>query len=60
MPSAAAGEGKKIDEGVMTPLLESNSKSNPVAVADPRETQSLTPATTTEAFGIMKKCRNEF
>jgi hypothetical protein len=58
--SAAVGEGKKIDEGTVMPLLESNSKSDPVAVADPRETQSLTPATTKEASDILINCRNEF
>jgi hypothetical protein len=49
MPSAAAGEGQKTDEGTMMPPPEPNSKSDPVAVTDPRETQSLTPATTKEA-----------
>jgi hypothetical protein len=57
-PSAAAGEGKKTDEGAMMPLLESNSKSDPVTVADPRETQSLTPATTNEVSDILINCRN--
>jgi hypothetical protein len=57
-PSAVAGEGKKIDEGAMMPLLESNSKSDHVAVADPRETQNLTPATTKEACDSLINCRN--
>jgi hypothetical protein len=35
-PSTAAGEGKKTGEGTMMSPLESNSKSDPVAVADPR------------------------
>jgi hypothetical protein len=44
--SATAGEGKKIGEGTMIPPPEPNFISDPVAVADPREAQSLTPVTT--------------
>jgi hypothetical protein len=46
--SPAVGAGKKIDEVTMKWTAEPNSKSDPVAVADPRETQSLMPATTSE------------
>jgi hypothetical protein len=46
MSSAAAGEGKKTDEATMMPPPNSISKSDPAAVADPRETQNLTRATT--------------
>jgi hypothetical protein len=60
MPSAAAGEGKKIDEGTRMPPPEPNSNSDAVAVADPRETQSLTLATTKEASDILIKYRNWF
>jgi hypothetical protein len=38
--NASGDEGKKIVEGEMIPPPEPNSKSDPVAVADPRETQS--------------------
>jgi hypothetical protein len=55
-PTAAAGEGKKTDEGTMRPPTESDS----VAAADPRETQSLTPATTEEASDIMIYDRTGF
>jgi hypothetical protein len=55
-PTAAVGEGKKIDEGTMIP--PSNPKSDPVAVADPRETRSLTPATTKETADILTNRRN--
>jgi hypothetical protein len=57
-PSAAAGEGKKTDEGTMIPLPEPNSKSDPVAVADPPEMRNQTPATTKEAFDILTNSRN--
>jgi hypothetical protein len=52
--SAAAGEGKKTDEGTMMqpPKPISNSKSDPVAVNDPCETQNPTPATTEKAPDI--------
>jgi hypothetical protein len=60
MPSAAAGEGKKIDEGTMMPPPEPNSEPDPVAVADSRETQSLTPARTKEAPHILMNYRNRF
>jgi hypothetical protein len=56
--SATVGEGKKIDDGTMMPTPEPDSNSNPVAVADPRETQSLTPATTNEASDIMTNGRD--
>jgi hypothetical protein len=49
-PSAAAGEGKKIDDGMMMP--PPNSKSDPVAVDDPCETRNPTPATTEKAPDI--------
>jgi hypothetical protein len=58
--SVATGEGKKTDEGTMMPPPEPNSKSGPVAVVDPRETQILTLATTKELFDILTNCRNEF
>jgi hypothetical protein len=60
MLSTAAGEGKKTDEGTMMPPPEPNSKYDPVAATDPRETQSLTPATTKDAFDILINCRNWF
>jgi hypothetical protein len=56
--SAAAGEGKKIDDGTMKPPL--NSKSDPVTVADPREPQSLTPAATKETSDIQINSGNSF
>jgi hypothetical protein len=58
--NAAAGEGKKIDEGAMMPPLESNIKSSPMAVADPPEMQSLTPATGKEPSDIPTNNRNSF
>jgi hypothetical protein len=60
MPSAATGEGKKTDEGTVMPRPEPNSKSDPVAVADPPETETLTLATTKEASDILTNCRNGF
>jgi hypothetical protein len=56
----AAREAKKKDEGTRMPQPELNSKSDPVAVADPRETQSLTPATTNTSSDILINCRNWF
>jgi hypothetical protein len=55
--SATAGEGKKTDEGTMIPPPEPNFISDPVAVADPREAQSLTPATIKKASDILTNCR---
>jgi hypothetical protein len=59
-PRAAAGERRKIDEGAMRSPAEPNSKSDLPAVTDPRETQSLTPATTKDASNILIHCRNRF
>jgi hypothetical protein len=56
--SVAANHGKNIDEGTTTPV--SISKSDRVAVADPREAQTLRPATTKEASDILIDCRNQF
>jgi hypothetical protein len=60
MPSAAAGEGKKTEEGTMMPPPEPNSKSDTVAVTNSRETQSLTPATTKAASVILTNRRDSF
>jgi hypothetical protein len=58
--SAATREGKKTDEGTMMSPPEPNSQSDAVAIADPLETRSLTPATTKEASDILTNCRNLF
>jgi hypothetical protein len=55
-----AGEGKKIEEEMTMLPPEINSKSDPVAIVDPLEMQSLTPATTKEASDILINCRNGF
>jgi predicted aconitase len=47
--SAAASEGKKTEEGTMMSWPESNT----VAVANPPEEQTMTPATTERASDIM-------
>jgi hypothetical protein len=60
MLSVAGGEGKKNDEGTMIPEPEVNSKSDTVAVGDPREKPILTAATTREAFDTPINCRNQF
>jgi hypothetical protein len=55
--SVAAREGKKTEEGTMTSPsqreAESQSKSNPITVADPSEAQILTPATTEHSSYIL-------
>jgi hypothetical protein len=48
--SVPASQGKKTDEG--TTMLKSTPESNPVAVAELPETQTLTSATTKEASDI--------
>jgi hypothetical protein len=58
--SATAGERKKLDEGTMMAPLELIYESDPMAVADPRETQSLMPATTKDASDIQMNRRNRF
>jgi hypothetical protein len=54
--SAAAGERKKTHEGRMMPPPDC--RSDPVAVGDPLETQTVTPATTKEPSDILMNCRN--
>jgi hypothetical protein len=56
--SVPASQGEKTDEGTM--MLKSTPESNPVAVAELPETQTLTPATTKEATDILINCRNRF
>jgi hypothetical protein len=58
--SAAVGEGEKIDEGTMMLPSEQEFESDPVAVADPRETQNPTRAATKDASNILINCRGEF
>jgi hypothetical protein len=55
--SVAASDGKKNEQGTM--MLLPKHDSNPVAVADPPETQILTPtpATTEEAPLILTNCK---
>jgi hypothetical protein len=60
MHSAAGGERKRIDEGRTMSPLGHNSKTDPVEVADPRETRSLTPATNNESSDILINSRNLF
>jgi hypothetical protein len=52
------GEEKQIEEGTL--VRPPNSKSDLVAVADPRETQNRTPATTKETSDILTNCRSRF
>jgi hypothetical protein len=52
-PSAAASEGKKIDEGTMMSLPEH--ESNLVVVADPPDAQALTPTTAKQPPSILTK-----
>jgi hypothetical protein len=56
--NAAAGDGKKTDEGIMMP--PPGHKPNSMASADPRETRSHTPATAKMAFDILTNCKDEF
>jgi hypothetical protein len=51
--NVAASEGKNSDEGTMIWPFEHESESNPVAAADPPETQSLTPAMTKGAPDLL-------
>jgi hypothetical protein len=53
--SVSASEGKKTVEGTM--MLPSEPKSNPAAVTESPETQTLTPATTKEASDILIHCK---
>jgi hypothetical protein len=48
MHSVAASGGKKTEDGTLTSVLEADVRSKPAAVADPLETQILTPAATKE------------
>lgn len=57
-PSVAASEGKKTDEG--TRRCRRQAKSNPVAVADPPEGQTLTPVRAKWATDMMIDCKTEF
>jgi hypothetical protein len=52
--SVAATEGKKADAGTMT----THPDANPTIVTDSADTQTLTPATTTEASDILM-CNSE-
>jgi hypothetical protein len=53
--SVADSEGKKTDDGTMTQPPEP--KPNPMAVADPPEAQTSTPATTKRASDILVNWR---
>jgi hypothetical protein len=57
--SVAVSDGTKREEGTVM-RTPPNFKSDAVAVADPRQTQRLTPATTKEASDILTNCRNWF
>jgi hypothetical protein len=56
--SVAASEGKKTEEGMTMSTPEP--ASNSVAVADPTETQNLTPAAMEEASDIVTNCRIDY
>jgi hypothetical protein len=54
----ATSEEKKTEEGTVMSLPEP--EYNPVAVADPPEAQTLTPATTERVSDILTNCRIYF
>jgi hypothetical protein len=57
-PGAAASEGKKMDEGTMTWLLEP--EPNPRAVADRPDARTLTLATTQQVSHILTNGKISF
>jgi hypothetical protein len=53
-PNVAASRGKRTTEGRM--MWRPELKPNPMAVADPPEAQTSTPATTKRASDILTNC----
>jgi hypothetical protein len=49
-------QGNKTDEGTMMLPAEREPKFNPVAIAQSRETQTLTPVTAKDASDILNNC----